>query len=162
MSEEMVVQQDAPTLAGIKTGSLFPCPCAEKDALLGEIRAFNRRYISRGLCLLPLRFTEGKALLYLYRPAALQRDLRAQAAEALHIHKNSLQYRLNRLARRLNICACAHRSWGWGRFGFSTPAIRRRISAAMSEAVSWSFAARCAWAMLPKRPRQDPEWSFPS
>ena len=83
MSEEMVVRQAAPTLAGIKTGSLFPCPCAEKDALLGEIRAFNRRYLSRGLCLLPLRFTEGKALLYLYRPAALQRDLRAQTAEAL-------------------------------------------------------------------------------
>ena len=51
--------------------------------LLGEIRAFNRHYLSRGLCLLPLRFTEGKALLYLYRPAALQRDLRAQTAKAL-------------------------------------------------------------------------------
>ena len=83
MSEEMVVRQAAPTLAGIKTGSLFPCPCAEKDVLLGEIRAFNRHYLSRGLCLLPLRFTEGKALLYLYRPAALQRDLRAQTAKAL-------------------------------------------------------------------------------
>jgi hypothetical protein len=83
MSEEMVVRQAAPTLAGIKTGSLFPCPCAEKDVLLGEIRAFNRRYLSRGLCLLPLRFTEGKALLYLYRPAALRRDLRGQTAEAL-------------------------------------------------------------------------------
>ena len=83
MSEEMVVRQAAPTLAGIKTGSLFPCPCAEKDVLLGEIRAFNRHYLSRGLCLLPLRFTEGKALLYLYRPAALRRDLRAQTAEAL-------------------------------------------------------------------------------
>ena len=83
MSEEMVVRQAAPTLAGIKTGSLFPCPCAEKDVLLGEIRAFNRHYLSRGLCLLPLRFAEGKALLYLYRPAALQRDLRAQTAKAL-------------------------------------------------------------------------------
>ena len=83
MSEEMVVRQAAPTLAGIKTGSLFPCPCAEKDVLLGEIRAFNRHYLSRGLCLLPLRFTEGKALLYLYRPAALRRDLRAQTAKAL-------------------------------------------------------------------------------
>ena len=83
MSEEMVVRQAAPTLAGIKTGSLFPCPCAEKDVLLGEIRAFNRHYLSRGLCLLPLRFTEGKALLYLYRPAALRRDLREQTAEAL-------------------------------------------------------------------------------
>ena len=75
MSEEMVVRQAAPTLAGIKTGSLFPCPCAEKDVLLGEIRAFNRHYLSRGLCLLPLRFTEGKAILYLYRPAALQLSL---------------------------------------------------------------------------------------
>lgn len=83
MSEEMVVRQAAPTLAGIKTGSLFPCPCTEKETLLEEIRAFNRRYLSRGLCLLPLRFTEGKALLYLYRPAALRRDLRGQTAEAL-------------------------------------------------------------------------------
>ena len=83
MSEEMVVRQAAPTLAGIKTGSLFPCPCMEKETLLEEIRAFNRRYLSRGLCLLPLRFTEGKALLYLYRPAALRRDLRGQTAEAL-------------------------------------------------------------------------------
>ena len=83
MSEEMVVRQAAPTLAGIKTGSLFPCPCMEKKTLLEEIRAFNRRYLSRGLCLLPLRFTEGKALLYLYRPAALRRDLRGQTAEAL-------------------------------------------------------------------------------
>ena len=79
MSEEMVVRQAAPTLAGIKTGSLFPCPCTEKETLLEEIRAFNRRYLSRGLCLLPLRFTEGKALLYLYRPAALRRDLRGRA-----------------------------------------------------------------------------------
>ena len=39
MSEEMVVRQAAPTLAGIKTGSLFPCPCTEKETLLEEIRA---------------------------------------------------------------------------------------------------------------------------
>ena len=79
MSEELVIRQAAPTLAGIKTGSLFPCPCEDKAALLAEIRAFNRRYQARGLCLLPLRFTKGKALLYLYRPAALQRDLDSDA-----------------------------------------------------------------------------------
>ena len=83
MSEELVIRQAAPTLAGIKTGSLFPCPCGEKRALLEEIRAFNRRYQARGLCLLPLRFTEGKALLYLYRPAALCRDLCSRTAEQL-------------------------------------------------------------------------------
>ena len=38
MSEEMVVRQCAPTLAGIKTGSLFPCPCTDRDALLDEVR----------------------------------------------------------------------------------------------------------------------------
>ena len=26
MSEEILIRQGAPTLAGIKTGSLFPCP----------------------------------------------------------------------------------------------------------------------------------------
>ena len=41
------------------------------------------RYQARGLCLLPLRFTKGKALLYLYRPAALQRDLDSDAAAKL-------------------------------------------------------------------------------
>mgnify|MGYP003243178306 CR=1 FL=1 len=57
MSEEMVVRQCAPTLAGIKTGSLFPCPCTDRDALLDEVRQLNRRLSPKGLCLLPLRFT---------------------------------------------------------------------------------------------------------
>ena len=74
MSEEMVVRQCAPTLAGIKAGSLFPCPCTDRDALLDEVRQLNRRLSPKGLCLLPLRFTEGSALLYLYRPATLRRD----------------------------------------------------------------------------------------
>ena len=36
MSEELVIRQAAPTLAGIKTGSLFPCPCEDKAALLAD------------------------------------------------------------------------------------------------------------------------------
>ena len=34
MSEELLIKQCAPTLAGIKTGSLFPCPCDDREALL--------------------------------------------------------------------------------------------------------------------------------
>ena len=83
MSEEMVVRQCAPTLAGIKTGSLFPCPCTDRDALLDEVRQLNRRLSPKGLCLLPLRFTEGSALLYLYRPATLRRDLSDDLARRL-------------------------------------------------------------------------------
>ena len=68
MSEEILIRQGAPTLAGIKTGSLFPCPCEDREALLADIRKLNRRLSPKGLCLLPIRFLAGQALLYLYRP----------------------------------------------------------------------------------------------
>ena len=34
MSDEMIVRQCAPTLAGIKTGSLFPCPYESRTQLM--------------------------------------------------------------------------------------------------------------------------------
>ena len=84
MAEEILIRQGAPTLAGIKTGSLFPCPCEDREASLADIRKLNRRLSPQGLCLLPIRFLAGQALLYLYRPAGLRRDLRdAQASELL-------------------------------------------------------------------------------
>ena len=83
MAEEILIRQGAPTLAGIKTGSLFPCPCEDREALLSDIRKLNRRLSPKGLCLLPLRFLAGQALLYLYRPAGLRRDLRDEQASEL-------------------------------------------------------------------------------
>ena len=52
MPEEILIRQGAPTLAGIKTGSLFPCPCEDREALLSDIRQLNRRLSPKGLCLL--------------------------------------------------------------------------------------------------------------
>lgn len=63
MSEEILVRQGAPTLADIKTGSLFPCPCENREALLADIRQLNRRLPPKGPCLLPLHFLLGQALL---------------------------------------------------------------------------------------------------
>ena len=83
MAEEILIRQGAPTLAGIKTGSLFPCPCEDREALLSDIRKLNRRLSPKGLCLLPIRFLAGQALLYLYRPAELRRDLRDALASEL-------------------------------------------------------------------------------
>lgn len=60
MSEEILVRQGAPTLADIKTGSLFPCPCENREALLADIRQLNRRLSPKGPCLLLLL---GQALL---------------------------------------------------------------------------------------------------
>ena len=83
MSEEILIRQGATTLAGIKTGSLFPCPCENREDLLADIRRLNRLLVPKGLCLLPIRFLEGQALLYLYRPAELRRDLQDALASEL-------------------------------------------------------------------------------
>lgn len=81
MSEELLIKQCAPTLAGIKTGSLFPCPCDDRASLLADIRRLNRQLVPKGLCLLPIRYLGQQALLYLYRPAELRRDLESETAQ---------------------------------------------------------------------------------
>lgn len=81
MSDEFLVHNCAPTLAGIKTASLFTCPCSSREEFLNQIRDTNKRLRHKGLRLLPLRFSENKALIYLYRPVKLSDDLsRPQAA----------------------------------------------------------------------------------
>ena len=81
MSDELLVKQGAPTLAGIKTGNLFPCSCESRERLWQEVREQNRRLVPKGLCLLPLRCSENRALLYLYRPEFLRQDLQDRQAE---------------------------------------------------------------------------------
>ena len=105
MSEEYVVRQCAPTLAGIKTGSLFPCPYQSRQALISEIRALNRRLSPKGLILLPVRYLDGKALLYLYRPSNLRQDLKdrlaAQVLEQAGYSCSKSEQCVVRLIRRL-------------------------------------------------------------
>ena len=83
MSEDIVVRQCAPTLAGLKTGSLFPCPYESKQTLMKDVRKLNQILVPKGLCLLPLRLAEKRALLYLYRPRELEQDLTDQLAAEL-------------------------------------------------------------------------------
>ena len=83
MSDEIIIRQCAPTLAAIKTGNLFSCPCGDRLELLVQIRSFNQKYVSKGLCLLPLRFWQERALLLLFRPSHLKRDLQDKTAQVL-------------------------------------------------------------------------------
>ena len=85
MSEEMLIRYCAPTLAGIKTASLFTCPSDSKEELREQIRSANRQLLPRGIRLLPLRQQSGHALIYMYRPKRLERDLASQKAEAIRI-----------------------------------------------------------------------------
>ena len=83
MPEEVIVRQCAPTLAGIKTGSLFPYRCADGESLMEDIRAVNKKLVPKGLCLLLMRRTEQGGLLYLFRPENLKRDLQNGKAQCV-------------------------------------------------------------------------------
>lgn len=62
MSEENLIRQCAPTLAGIKTGTIFPVKFRELPVLTAEIRSLNRILVPKGLRLLPLRYRDGAAV----------------------------------------------------------------------------------------------------
>ena len=75
MSEDRLVFHCAPTLAGMKSGSLFASSYSDKAELVSEMRSLNRRLSHKGLWVLPLRYSEGRALVYVCRPRCLARDL---------------------------------------------------------------------------------------
>lgn len=83
MSEQSFIRNTAPTLAGLKTGSLFPFRYESKAQALRELRSFNRRLTPKGLRLVPLRMTDTFAMLYLYRPRLLQADLEKKETACL-------------------------------------------------------------------------------
>ena len=75
MCEEDIIRYCAPTLAGIKTGSLFACIFPSKSVLRDEVRCMNRRLLAKGLRVLPLSFKNNRALLYFFRPDMLKHSL---------------------------------------------------------------------------------------
>ena len=105
--EATLVRQCAPTLAGLKPGSLF---CA-KDSAPGVVRQAvehwdgQLRPLGLALRLLLERPREGSALVYMYRPAHLERVL-ALAGRRHFLEKAGYQMEeaegmLNQLAARL-------------------------------------------------------------
>jgi len=105
MSDELVIRCCAPTLAAIKTGSLFNCTFESRADMTAGLRAINRCLLRKGVCALPLRYRDGKALIYLYRPAMLDQDLSDSLAgdilkEAGYPDADSIR-RISWLIRRL-------------------------------------------------------------
>lgn len=86
MSDQYLIQHCAPTLAGIKTASLFTRPYQSQDELMRALRQLNKRLLSKGLRVLPLRISQHKALIYLYRPKMLCADLSDELAARILQH----------------------------------------------------------------------------
>ena len=84
MSDAFLVEHCAPTFAGLKTGNLFRIDYADARLFRDELRQLNGILKHKGLRAVPVRMTEHFALIYLYRPDFLKRDLgREEAASIL-------------------------------------------------------------------------------
>ena len=93
MSEEYLVRYCSPTLAGIKTGSLFSCNFENEENMRGDMRGLNRMLRNKGLRVLPLKYCDNRALVYVYRPARLRNDfMNKSVREILRKHGYSAEY----------------------------------------------------------------------
>lgn len=80
MSEEAIVRHCSPTLAGMKTGSIFNCSYTDETEMRNNIRKWNQLLVKKGMRIIPLRFQNNRALIYVYRPSRLLRDLQDDIA----------------------------------------------------------------------------------
>lgn len=80
MPEEIFIRHCSPTLAGIKTANLFSCRFADEKEMKDSVRKLNRILVEKGIRVLPLRYRDGCALIYTYRPSRLMWDLQQSAA----------------------------------------------------------------------------------
>ena len=64
MSEELVIRCCAPTLAAIKTGSLFNCAFASWQEMTESLRALNLCLLQKGVTALRLRYRDGRTLIW--------------------------------------------------------------------------------------------------
>lgn len=83
MSEELVVLHCSPTLAGLKTANMYVCSYSSREELREDISGLNAALHSKGLRVIPLRYSNGKALVYVYRPSELKCDLCCEKASSV-------------------------------------------------------------------------------
>lgn len=83
MLEEHCIRYCSPTLASLKTGSIFSCPYTSKENLLPIIRTLNKKVQHKGLRVIPLRYGKKQAIIYVYRPNQLEEDLKQPIAHTL-------------------------------------------------------------------------------
>ena len=78
--EETLIKHCSPTLAGLKTGSMFVFRFCGEESLAGLMRDYNSRLADKGVRLTLLRKRGQSALVYVYRPEKLKNDLQDETA----------------------------------------------------------------------------------
>lgn len=75
MFENYLIDCCAPTLASLKSGSLFCCKCPSDSSVEEAVAEWNAGFSEYGLSMRMLRRTETSALIYVYRDTSLARTL---------------------------------------------------------------------------------------
>ena len=83
MTETAIIKHCSPTLAGMKTGSMFTCPYQNKKDMCQTMRYWNSLLKEKGIRVIPLKYKDGTALIYFYRIAKLSEDLKEQTARQI-------------------------------------------------------------------------------
>lgn len=105
MLDRYLIEHCAPTLASLKTASLFTYRAEEN--LDRELEIWNARLAEKGVSVWVLRRRENTALVYVYRRAQLERDLLEPRTQALlrgcGYTDTAVQGALRRLQERLAV-----------------------------------------------------------
>ncbi len=108
MLEKCLIDYCAPTLACLKTGSLFNFPVRDSQNVQDEIRKLNGELWQKGVYLVELGRSGGRVLIYVFRSAFLERDLKRPDVQrflaAYGYAGMSMAQALVHLKRRLAVC----------------------------------------------------------
>lgn len=101
MSDEIIIEHCSPTLAGLKTANLFNDKFDDRDELFREIRHYNKILVPHGVVMIPLRFNGSSALIYVFRPERLKKDLSNQDAENILKDSGYTERNINKAIKHL-------------------------------------------------------------
>lgn len=73
--EKNLILHCSPTLASLKTASLFTVEFVCHAELNNALREWNKRLSDKGVAMIALRETNNRALIYVFRKSKLRRDL---------------------------------------------------------------------------------------
>ena len=108
MLEERIVRFCAPTLAGIKTGSLFNTCGIPDEVVRGEVDALKDILSAKGLGIRLFTKPGRKPLIYVYRKTSLQYDLAQFETKAFlksyGYETYDIEQALDRLGERIEAC----------------------------------------------------------
>lgn len=106
MSEDLIIEKCSPTMAGIKTGSLFSCEETDIGSLYKTIKRINSSLVPKGVRMIPMKYENNRALVYMYRPKKLSADLTDPTAKSILSTRNysggGADYLVAQLRKRLN------------------------------------------------------------